>query len=144
MYCCETRCFDNGAGLQHGQVNVFDSLKESNDRRKEEEKVAAKQLHVAFPNLVSFPKEKAEAKTLTVEFKRTGGSVIPSTTAELLKEHSDAEKFVDNRGSRNIQASTPVKRSVRNTPPKKKRKVEIEDFSLSLSLSLFLSLSLSL
>merc|ERR1712112_309037 len=129
MYCCETRCFDNGAGLQHtfGQVNVFDSLKESNDRRKEEEKVAAKQLHVAFPNLVSLPKEKAEAKTLTVEFKRTGGSVIPSTTAELLKEHSDAEKFVDNRDSRNIQASTLVKRSVRNTPPKKKRKVEIED-----------------
>merc|ERR1712112_157876 len=130
MYCCETRCFDNGAGLQHtfGQVNVFDSLKESNDRRKDEEKVAAKQLHVAFPNLVSLPKEKAEAKTLTVEFKRTGGSVIPSTTAELLKEHSDAEKFVDNRDSRNIQASTLVKRSVRNTPPKKKRKVCVSGF----------------
>eukprot|EP00397_Hematodinium_sp_SG-2012_P012375 GEMP01012543.1.p1 GENE.GEMP01012543.1~~GEMP01012543.1.p1 ORF type:complete len:373 (+),score=108.51 GEMP01012543.1:448-1566(+) len=124
MYCCETRCFENCGGLQHtfGQKRVTDPITESNERRKAAEAVAAQQMHKTFPDLVSEPKEKMEVKTLTVHFKMKGGSVIPSTTAEKLKEHSFAERSV--KRDPTSEDTTQKKRAASKvrSPPKKRAK----------------------
>ena len=84
MYAGETRCFQNLAGLQ--------SLYESNARRKQEEREAAQKLRQLFGDLTHAPKNKKTVKTLEIQFRRTGGPVIPSTTIELSQLNIKAEK----------------------------------------------------
>jgi len=111
MYCCETRCYENGGGLQttFGQENITDSIAHSNIERKKAELKSARQMHEAFPKLVDEPREREQAKTLAVVFRSVGGPVIPSTTAEALRENGERPVTTTSRdtGPRERRAREP-------------------------------------
>jgi len=113
MYCCETRCYENGAGLQanFGQNDISETLDESNENRKRAELESARKIHEAFPMLVGEPREREHAKTLSMVFRIKGGAVIPSTTIEELKNHCEEVK------------SNSKKLKTDDENPKKKRKL---------------------
>lgn len=111
MYCGETRCFENGGGLQslyaecsEGALEALEdedvpqkmykrlrraspAVTDVNARRKEAENVAATRLHEMFPSLTGMPKEKQEMKTLQIHFLHKGGAPIPSTTRREFQEN---------------------------------------------------------
>lgn len=121
MYCCETRCYQNGGGLQtnFGQMDVMDPIARSNQNRKAAEMESARKIHEAFPTLAEAPKERSQAKTLSVVFKSRGGPVLPSTTVEALVNHREEKDQPWKK--KNTSEASHTTRAPRASPAKKPR-----------------------